>query len=360
MLPRVLSAMTALAAIALLSGCGTHVEFSPDGKKLLVSGGSEGLVLMNADGSGRQQLPNTMHAAYAIWSPDGRYILYEVPDWMGNRKRSKVFLYDLQAGAARALKGYLCAPYTFSHDGTQVVACDREKQCLVWLDSSSGERLLEVPCPVTPQGARLHWLPDRHGVAFLAHEESNATDVYTVEAGKLYRLSTTGDVVGLGVSPDGKRLLWTRQTGTGARAVLTAFSYDLDARSVRKLPLQVNMGDLFVSRSPGGAHLHTLVAFSPNAQFVVVIVSHHAEGEAQRQWLRGVVMPLAGGEAKEVLRALPSAKRPELAVDVAWSPDSQRVAFLSLRGQKQDKQQEQALRVRVSHADSTGARVIDL
>ncbi|MDW8320844.1 MAG: hypothetical protein RMM08_05735 [Armatimonadota bacterium] len=357
MLLRTVSAAMALAAIVLLSGCGTHVEFSPDGKKLLVSGDSEGLVLMNVDGSGRQQLPKTEHAAYAVWSPDGRYILYEVPDWTGNRKRSGVFLYDLQAGTARALKGYLCAPYTFSHDCRQVVACDNEKQCLVWLDVTSGERLLEVPCPVTPQGARLYWLPDRHGVAFLAHEESNATDVYTVEAGKLYRISTTGDVVGLGVSPDGKRVLWARQTGTGAHAVVTAFAYDLDARTVQKLPLQLRASDLITWRPPKEVETSIQVAFSPDVQSALVIVGQYTE---KRYWQRGVVVPLAGGEARKVMYATLHAESAEIPVAVAWSPDSERIAFLALRGQQQGKEQEQALRVQVSRADGTGKRVIDL
>lgn len=359
MLLRGMRAVAALVAVALLSGCGVHVEFSPDGNQLLVSGGAQGLVVLNADGSGRTLLPNTKDAAYAIWSPDGRYILYEDPDWSGNRTRSRVFLYDLRTASARPLRGYLCAPYTFSHDGRQVVAWDAGQKCLVWVDVPSGERLLEVSCPVTPQDPRLYWLPDRQGVVFTAQVEGKGSDVYTVEAGQLYRLSTTGDVVGAGVSPDGKRVLWARQTGLDANAVVTTFAYDLDARTVQKLPLQVKVRDLVTWRPPKGATICTRVEFSPDAQSVVLMVKHFTKNEPLWHWYRGVVFPLSGGQTKEVFRTLFDAKRAELPVGVAWSPDSGRIAVLAIRGTKKDKE-ETVLRLRVLPADGKGQKVVDL
>lgn len=352
---RVLQFAAALAAITLLSGCGAHVDFSPDGKQLVISGGSGGLLLMNTDGSGRKLLPNTENAAYAIWSPDGRYILYEVPNWV-NRTRSRVFLYDLQTASARPLRGYLRAPYTFSHDGRQVVAWDERKECLVWVDVPSGERLLEVPCPVTPQEPRLYWLPDRQGVVFTAQEEDGRIDVYTVEAGKVYRLSTTGDVVGVGVSPDGKQVLWARQAGLDASAVVTTFAYDLDARTVQKLPLQVDVRDLIRRKPPKGFQTSVRVTFSPDAQSALVVITQQGE---KRYWARGVALPLTGGLPRELFILSSTDREGELPLSIAWSPDSERVAVLAIRGTEKDNGKT-ALRLRLLRVDGRAQRVVDL
>ncbi|GIV19512.1 MAG: hypothetical protein KatS3mg023_1263 [Armatimonadota bacterium] len=354
MLARTMRAMVALMAVTMLSGCGIHVEFSPDGKTLLVSGGEKGLVLVNADGSGSQLLPNTKGAAYALWSPDGRYILYERTDWMSNC--SAVFLYDLHTKSARALPGHLSIPYTFSDDGRQVVAWDKEKACLVWFDVPAGDRLLEVACPVTPQNTRLHWLPDRYGVAFMAQEEKRGIDVYTVEAGKVYRISTTGDVIGLGLSPDGKRLLWARQTGYDTNATVTTFAYDLDTRSVQKLPLQVSVRDLARATLPRGAKTFVRVQFSPDGKAVVLMVAASYEEKELPLYQKVFVLPMSGGRSVRVL----SVQSDEILVDVAWSPNSERMTFLTLRELKNQQVEQTRLRLRVARPDGSRRWMVDL
>ncbi|GIV16751.1 MAG: hypothetical protein KatS3mg022_2186 [Armatimonadota bacterium] len=356
MLARTIRAVVALVAVAMLSGCGISVDFSPDGKTLLVSGGEKGLVLVNADGSGSQLLPNTKGAGYALWSPDGRYILYGRTDWMGNRDRSKVFLYDLRTKSARALPGYLSPPYTFSDDSRQVVAWDKEKACLVWLDVSSGDRLLEVACPVTPQNTRLHWLPDRYGVAFMAQGEKEGIDVYTVEAGKVYRISTTGDVIGLGLSPDGKQLLWARQTGYDTNATVTTFAYDLDTRSVKKLPLQVSVRDLARATLPRGAKTFARVQFSPDGEAVVLMVAARYEEKELPLYQKVFVLPTSGGRSVRVF----SVQSNELLVDVAWSPNSEQMTLLTLRGEKNMQVEETRLRLRVARPDGSRRWMVDL
>ncbi|MGC8783001.1 MAG: TolB family protein [Armatimonadota bacterium] len=358
MLARTMRAVVALVAVALLSGCGVNVEFSPDGKKLVVSGGEKGLVLMNADGSGRQLLPNTKEAAFARWSPDGQYILYEQPDWMGNR--SKVFLYDLRTRSARAFTGYLSAPYTFSDDSRQVVAWDKGKACLVWLDVPSGERLLEVPCPATPTDVRLHWLPDRYGVAFMGQSEKEGIDVYTVEAGKVYRISTTGDVIGLGLSPDGKQLLWARQAGHDANATVTTFAYDLDARTVQKLPLQVLVRDLARITLPRGAKTFARAEFSSDGKSVALIVTGGEEGKEVSGYQKVFVLPLVGGHGREVFSAVPGKRHHELVISVAWSPNAEQMAFLTLWGEKHKQPEENRWRLRVTRPDGSQRRMVDL
>jgi len=259
------------------------------------------------------------------------------------------------------LPGHLSAPYTFSNDGRQLVAWDEKKACLVWLDVPSGERLLEVPCPVTPMtGVRLHWLPDRHGVAFIGQRGKEGVDVYTVEAGKVYRISTTGDVVGLGVSPDGRRLLWARQTGHDANAVVTAFAYDLDARRVQKLLLQVRVRDLIRWQLPQDAKANALVEFSPDAQSVVAMVAYYTENEPPWYRYKGVVLPLSGGAAKEVFSTSPRSRRPEALAGIVWSPDSKCMVLLTLSGEKPSPGEESGLRLRVLRPDGTRRLVINL
>lgn len=362
MLARTMRVVVALAAVAMLSGCGVHVEFSPDGKKLLVSDGNGPIMIANADGSQPRHLPGTRGASSAIWGPDGHYILYEAAqdgheDW-------KVFLYDLRTKSARAFPGCLSAPYTFSDDGRQVVAWDKGKACLVWLDVPSGERLLEVPCPTTPTDVRLHWLPDRYGVAFMGRKEKEGTDVYTVEAGKVYRISTTSDVVGLGVSPDGKQLLWARQAGFDANATVTAFAYDLDARTVQKLPLQVRVRDLVRVRLPRNAALFTAAEFSPDGKSIVLQVTCYRMREkfvVEETYCQGAfVLPLSGGRVTKIFASARPGVLDETISQTAWSPRAERVALVTSWKKKVGNREEEVWRVRVMRPEGTEQRIIDL
>lgn len=359
---RSLRAMVALAAVAMLSGCGVHVEFSPDGKKLLVSDGNGPIMIVNADGSQPRHLPGTRGAFSAIWGPDGHYILYEASqegqeDW-------KVFLYDLRTKSARAFPGHLSAPYTFSDDGRQVVAWDKRKACLVWLDVPSGERLLAVPCPATPTDVRLHWLPDRHGVAFIGQKEKEGADVYTVEAGKVYRISTTHDVVGLGVSPDGKRLLWARQTGHDANATVTTFAYDLDARTVQKLPLQVRVRDLMHVRLPRNTALLTEAEFSPDGKSIALQVTCYRMREkfvVEETYCQGAfVLPLSGGRVTKIFASARPGVLAEAISQMAWSPRAERVVLVTSWKKKVGHREEEVWRVRVMRPEGNEQRIIDL
>lgn len=361
MLLRGMRAVAALATIVLLSGCGVHVEFSPDGKKLLISGKNKPIMIANADGSQLQHLPGTSGASSTIWAPDGHYILYEASqegdeDW-------KVFLYDLRTKSVRAFPRCLSVPFTFSDDGRQVVAWDRKKACLVWLDVPLGERLLEVPCPVTPQGIRLHWLPDRYGVAFIGQEEGKGADVYTVEAGKVYRVSTTGDAVGLGLSPDGKELLWARQAGYDANATVTTFAYDLDARTVQKLPLQVRVRDLVRVHLPRNTALLTEAEFSPDGKSIALQVTCYRVKErlASETYCQEVfVLSLSGGKVAKIFASGRPGVLAEAISQMAWSPRAERVALVTSWKRKVGNREEEVWRVRVMRPDGTDQRIINL
>jgi len=323
MLTQRLRAVGALCVLVLLSGCGMSVDYSPDGKKVVISLAQQGLVVANVDGSGWRRLPGTKDTTLALWSPDGRYILYER---VGQQNEPRgVFLYDLQTKSSQALPGLLSTPFTFSADGSQIVVWDKKNSCLVWFDTSSRQRLLEVPCTVNLPTQRLLWLPDRHGVAFIG----GGFDVYTVESGELYRITTTGDVIGLGLSEDGKQLLWVRQTGEGARAVFTAFAYDLDSRSVQKLAWQTTLRELMPAGLRRDWKTTAVAQFSPDGRSVALLLTYFREKQDPIWGNVWVLHLFDGGRVPLFATRLPT--QPHWTpFAAAWSPNGKQVAVVSL------------------------------
>jgi len=89
-------------------------------------------------------------------------------------------------------------------------------------------------------------LPPTWGIAFI----DSSRNVYSVEAGKAYRITSTGNVQSLRVSPYGTQLQWMRSPA--GSPVLVVHTYDLSQKAqLALLPFWSRDGSKIAVLAPG-------------------------------------------------------------------------------------------------------------
>ncbi len=350
---RRISAASALLLLILAAGCvetpscGFGVDFSPDGKQIAfsdVAGKNLVIALMNTDGSGYRVVARTPVPNPPVWSPDGSHILFCDGDGL--------CLYDVQGRKLRRLRDIAPSGYTWSADGRQIVCLMRKEPEAIWLDARSGEILLRVSLPTEPQGMmpgmNLAPIPQTWGVAFIGSDGN----LYSVEAGKVYQITRTGDVCSLWVSDDGSRLRWVRSPKS-AKRYLVVHEYDMASRTVTSEVRRFDVQPLSPQRgyqvagssgmlSPEGQKLLILAFFTQSGkpeetpQFIMVGTT-----DIDRQTIRPIL---------HVNRLVKVTKENSGIVACRWSPDGSHIALL-IFGEKR-------FLVWLGRADGTGRRVL--
>lgn len=347
------SAASALLLLILAAGCvetpscGFGVDFSPDGKQIAfpdVAGKNLVIALMNTDGSGHRVVARTKILNPPVWSPDGRHILFCDGDGL--------CLYDVQGRKLRRLRDIEPSGYTWSADSRQIVCLMRQEPEAMWLDAVSGEILLRVSLPTEPQGMmtgmNLAPIAQTWGVAFIGSDGN----LYSVEAGRVYQITRTGDVRSLWVSDDGSRLRWVRSPKS-AKRYLVVHEYDLTSRTVSSEVQRFDMQPLTPRKgyqvlgadgvlSPDGRKLLILAFFTQSGKpeetppFIVVGTT-----DIDRQKIRPIL---------QVNRLVKVTKENPGIIACRWSPNGSHVAF-QIAGEKQ-------LLLWLGRADGTGGRVL--
>jgi TolB protein len=233
-------------------------EWSPDGKRIAVSGfrsgfatGAAQIFVMSADGSQARQV--TLRAGYKrspSWSPDGRMLAYsaDVTDQQtaaAGRESCELRTVDLHSGAERvvyAFGGYAWAGYgaAYATGVAQCAAFPRWSPRGDWIAFSRGDAAWAVAAGaeredlyvVHPDGTGLRqlvrdvapgedWSPDGKRIAYVALDNvSDKTLVRTVgvDAGDVRDVATAGYDGGFpAFSPDGRSVVvQSSPDGSGA------------------------------------------------------------------------------------------------------------------------------------------------
>lgn len=223
--------------------------WGPNDKYVVVSSGNGGsLYKVNVDGSGSAEIAGTESGVNPSISPNGRYILYDIPVTGNNLVTSRLMLLDSVTGKAIAIGQNVESPFAWREDSSRFAGIQQGiNQLIAWfyLISVKGVTLkVKIPANVNTF-TRSIWLPHTDNIALLggvqppansAAGAPPATDVYTVEYGVVNRISSSGDVLGLGLTPDGKNLIWARRGKNLRYILLTLYQFNLDKRTVRRLP----------------------------------------------------------------------------------------------------------------------------
>jgi Tol biopolymer transport system component len=186
------------------------------------------------------------------------------------------------------------------------------------------------------------WLPDGSAVAILA--VGSGQNLYLADSEGFRQMTTTGDVVGAGVTADGQRLVWARPASTEPAGV-TLYSKSIRSLAVRRIP--------FGARLPGRTRKLgvSCVAFSPGATRAVLVgeetrrtdVYTAGLGDAEARLMESFpVRKVRKGENQAAARAL---------VDPRWSADGRKIALLI---------QQDRLKLRTFSRDGTGGMTLSL
>jgi WD40 repeat protein len=218
--PAILAAMNSNT----ISDLGGQVVFSPDGKRVLVFGGTEGYVLNAATGDILAVLQMSAHAAFfegygqAVWAADGTEIVAVTHNGMStNLQAYKVQEWNSRTGhLIRTALNFNPAPNAWLSPDASYAAVQLTNNSLQFWDVATSQLVSTTAHTATGPGGTVAWSPD--GAYFALGINSARTSITTGHvqiwsstAGQLVTTLTDtytfkGIIDGLAWSPNGKYL----------------------------------------------------------------------------------------------------------------------------------------------------------
>jgi Tol biopolymer transport system component len=213
----------------LATGDPSSVVWSPDGKRIVFLGLSDGLSIIGADGEGGRRLTRESADAEPAWSPDGKRVAFA-------RAGTGVMLVDPDGSSLRILRRLhgVVEQLHWSRDGRALTFLHRPRpetayarSDLVTVSVPRGRLLRRVP-RVDVQFGRIAWSPDDRRLAYTdyGHEtwrivvlESDGSGRRSIAPGTDPAWSPDGrTIVYVGYEPAGSSQLRSiRPDGTGMR-----------------------------------------------------------------------------------------------------------------------------------------------
>jgi hypothetical protein len=329
---RTLMALTALVSMSLLSGCAGVMDFSPDGKKLVVAW-KEGLMTVNADGTGLKMVPNAKHAESPSWSPDGSRIVFSRKD----NDHQNLYSHDLILRKTTLLFRDAGSPYAWKEDGTRLWVASTNingNQEIVRLNIPNGEVIERVALPEIRFRAgfdmRMISIPATESVAFVGERTQDEADLYLVEAGKVRPVTSTHDIVGAGLGIDGRSLVWLRGLGANRGRSVKLYTRSLDTGAVISFPLPPSTAGSQVRPGYRFAGIGYAI-FSPNGRQLAVLNLYEAPGAAKgpkRSYMECASIPVSGSAWRVVQRGRADEQGGEILIPM-WSSDGTKLAVMA-------------------------------
>src|SRR5579871_1907 len=283
----------ALLLALMVAGCtDTSVDVSGDGSQVAVNHNGT-LWVADVEKEDWRKVPLEGGSATSpTWSPDGRYVLFQLqPPAQQTAPSDKTAattgaepvqqesayaaLFDTNTGGITPLAKDVEPPFAWDADSNGFVALqqDQDERKIAWF-GTDGVVIRTVPLPKDDINIlRLVWLPGSHDIAFIAlHGKENlqSQDVFRTEDSHVQRISEAGDVVGIGSDSAHKRLLWAKSWSSSLGLQMMLFSYNPASKQITRLHFPEILS--FVLPEPGFNSSVDSVIFSSNAQRMAVLV----------------------------------------------------------------------------------------
>ena len=204
-------------------------EWSPDGTRIAYTGSNdsaeETLFIVNADGTGRQELDSLLYewAGNVSWSPDGQRLAYEGSKMIGG---TQIIVLNLTDDTHTTLTTVNTnSQPVWSPDGMSIAYLhyDNDRWAHVYVRDADGTNARQVTNERVVAGEpersvkALKWSPDGSQVAYRASVERRFGDIFVIDADGTDRVQLTHDArqkTGLSWSADGSELLFAVNPGS--------------------------------------------------------------------------------------------------------------------------------------------------
>jgi hypothetical protein len=312
--------------VGTLPGVGADIDFSTDGKRVAFTwpapDGKPSLVVGDMNGGPTQALPGTQAASGAKWSPNGKRLLYH------DEAAHQTLVWDADTGRSVRLPVELLPPYAWREDSLRVAGTTRSRTgafelVFVALGELGVAHRTAVPAEAASLAA-IVWLGQTDEVAFLG-QKNGLADIYITDGGIPMRITTTSDVIGLGLTPNRRNLLFARPSRNPGYILCTLFRYNVAKRSVEKLPFPDRVAAVNPSPNSAPAKVEA-VWFSPNGAGLAMLTTWQRPTGAR---VRIHAMQMDGTNARPIAD-LPA--RGGLLSGFAWTTDSAGFAALVIDG----------------------------
>jgi len=331
---RRISLLFALAALILaLPGC--VLDFSPDGKRVAFSWPGDNdkavLAVMNVDGTGFATVPNSESGGFPLWSPDGKYVLFNtMPEGKDNCR-----LYTVADGKTKEIAQLSGTPCVWREDGKRFVNRSKkpgEGGFVTVYDVVDGGVTLRVRVAQDVNPMNVFWLPNTDDIAF-AGKTDQGVDIYTIESGEVKKITTSGDVISLGLDKAHNRLIWARQSKNMGYILMPIYAFDLTSRSVARLPFpdRVPLINPDPRRAPDSIDY---VTFSPDGTRVAIVASQPPKAGSKPDAPQHSVLYIAsldGKNVKLVREAVQANSLNMMSLIPIWAHDGKQVAVMDVQ-----------------------------
>jgi len=237
-----------------------HLQWSPDGKKLLLTRlheGKMGLWIMNADGSGLKPLlappPNTPHFD-GIWSSDSKTIVYVHDVLQGTDGKLQINTVNADGSDSKVLiphKAFEESP-RWSPDGKRLVwVSTRDGNQEIYSADAEGKNIQRLT-QETALDNNPSWSPDGKQIAFASGRAGNfEIHVMNTDGSNVRRLTKHRALdYWPAWSPDGKRIAFTSNRDGNYEI----YVMNVDGSGQRNLTRHRSQ-DNFAAWSPGGKRI---------------------------------------------------------------------------------------------------------